>query len=139
MSMLSKSISPTIPPSAKRKFILSFVMKALKEAPPNACLENREKELIYACLFPFTPIYVLSNLVDSNDIIKINKILESYNEYICVKIALENGGWHWGVFNRNEYKDNPIKELNKIKWIKKATENKKIILKDVDGGIRICF
>lgn len=122
------------------RLALSLVMKAFNEAPPSPSLQPREKELIYACLSPFVPI-ISTTLITKENILgpTINEIVSSFREYFCVRIALEKGGWHWQVFSRKIYEDNPISELSKIKWIHKAIVGKQTSLKEEDGGIRICF
>ena len=120
------------------RLALALVMKAFKISPPNIDISEREKALVLACITPFMPILsaYFSNNIEKKSI---NEIITSFKEYTCVKIALEKGGWHWHVFQRAIFENNPLSELSKIKWIKKATINKKTILKNEDGGIKICF
>ncbi len=121
------------------RLALALVMKAFKKAPPNINLNLRDKDLVYSCLYPFIPVCITS--INQGDFPKknINEIIESFTEYKCVKIALEKGGWHWQVFNRNSFEENPVSELSKVKWVKKAINNKEVTIKKDDGGIRICF
>ena len=121
------------------RLALALVMKAFKESPPSCFLNESEEQLIAACLFPFIPVYVSYYFPKILNIISIKKIIESFNEYSCVKIALEKGGWHWHVFSRQDFENQPIAELSKIRWIRKAIIGKKVNLKKEDGGIRICF
>ncbi len=121
------------------RLALALVMKAFKESPLSCQLQESEELLIAACLFPFIPIYTACYFPKILEIISIKKIIESFTEYSCVKIALEKGGWHWHVFTRKNFEDQPIAELSKIKWIKKAIIGKDVNLKNEAGGIRICF
>ena len=121
------------------RLALALVMKAFKISPPSNNLSESEKLLVAACLVPFIPIYITSFFPKSLELASIKKIIESYSEYSCVKIALEKGGWHWQVFSKNAFKNQPIVELSKIKWIKKAINGKNINLKREEGGIRVCF
>ena len=121
------------------RLALALVMKAFRESPPSCQLTETEELLIAACLFPFIPIYTAYNFPKILEINSIKKIIESFTEYSCVKIALEKGGWHWHVFIRNSFENQPIAELSNIRWIKKAIIGKNISLKNEAGGIRICF
>ena len=121
------------------RLALALVMKAFKESAPNPNLAVRDKKLVYTCLCPFIPVYsttIIDNSLPQNTI---NEILESFSEYICVRISLEKGGWHWNVFSRKEFEENPISELSKIKWINKAINGKQTTIKKEYGGIKICF
>ena len=121
------------------RLALALVMKAFKESPLPCQLKESEELLVAACLFPFIPIYTACYFPKILEIISIKKIIESFTEYSCVKIALEKGGWHWHVFTRKNFEDQPVAELSKIKWIKKAIIGKDVKLKNEAGGIRICF
>ena len=121
------------------RLALALVMKAFKESPLPCQLKESEELLVAACLFPFIPIYTACYFSKILEIISIKKIIESFTEYSCVKIALEKGGWHWHVFTRKNFEDQPVAELSKIKWIKKAIIGKDVKLKNEAGGIRICF
>ena len=121
------------------RLALALVMKAFKKSPPNIGISSRERDLVYLCLYPFVPVFVSFTNPENFPKNNIKEIIESFSEYKCVKIALENGGWHWQVFSRNAFEQNPVSEISKIRWIKKAIINKNIVLKNDDGGIRICF
>ena len=121
------------------RLALALVMKAVKESPPSSALTNSEEQLVFACLFPFIPIYTACYFPKILEIISIKKIIESFTQYSCVKIALEKGGWHWQVFSRNSFENQPIVELSNIRWVKKAIAGKNVNLKKEAGGIRICF
>ncbi len=121
------------------RLALALVMKALKEASPHSSLKANEKALIAAALYPFAPIYAVVKLFPNNKISSIKTIIDSFPDFYCVKIALEKGGWHWQVFPRKMFNDNPEEELLKLKWVKKAIQNHKIRLENKDGGILICF
>ena len=121
------------------RLALALVMKAVKESPPSSALTNSEEQLVFACLFPFIPIYTACYFPKILEIISIKKIIESFTQYSCVKIALEKGGWHWQVFARNSFENQPIVELSNIRWVKKAIAGKNVNLKKEAGGIRICF
>jgi hypothetical protein len=121
------------------RLALALVMKAFKESPLSCQLTESDELLIASCLFPFIPIYAANYFPKILEINSIKKIIESFTEYSCVKIALEKGGWHWHVFTRKSFENAPIDELSKIRWIKKAIIGKNINLKNEAGGIRICF
>ena len=121
------------------RLALALVMKAFKIASPDLNLSLREKDLVFSCLYPFIPVFVASFCNECFPEKKINEIIESFKEYKCVKIALEKGGWHWQVFSCDAFEQNPISELSKVKWVKKAIKNKIVTLKEDNGGVRICF
>jgi hypothetical protein len=121
------------------RIALALVMKAFKLSPPNNAITEKEKMLIASCLFPFIPIYTASEIIKHSELPKIDNLLKDFNEYYCVKIALERGGWHWQVFSRNQFENDPVSELNKVKWINKAIKNKNVTMKKENGGILICF
>ena len=121
------------------RIALALVMKAFKESPPSIDSPEEEKNLIGCCLFPFIPIYSAYTFPCISKNVSLKKIIESFTEYSCVRIALEKGGWHWHVFSRKNFESQPLIELSKIKWIKKAITGKNIELKNEAGGIRICF
>lgn len=121
------------------RLALSLVMKAFKISPPHSELKDRDKALVAACLFPFIPIFVTSKLLETTEIPTIKEIVDSYNEYYSVRVCLEKGGWHWYVFIRENFERDTLSELKKIKWIKKATFGKNIVVKEKGGGLIICF
>ena len=121
------------------RLALALVMKAFKDAPPSSELTDREKHLVYSCIYPFLPIFSTSIINESSPQYSLNDIIERFNEFICIRVSLEKGGWHWQVFSRKIFEADPVLELSKIKWINKAIKNKNIIIKKEEGGIRICF
>ncbi len=121
------------------RLALALVMKAFKNAPPFSNITSREKHLVYSCIYPFIPVYSTTIINESSPQYSLNEIKENFNEFICIKVSLEKGGWHWQVFSRKIFEANPILELSKIKWINKAIKGKNTIIKEEEGGIRICF
>ena len=86
----------------------------------------------------FAPVFTGIKLLNSSTL-TISQLQNLYPEYIFIKIAMEKGGWHWHVFLRKIYLENPMAEIQKIKWIKKALDKNKAVLKEDDGSIRICL
>ncbi len=117
---------------------LSLAKKAVKDSPLNSSLTEREKLLAASVLYPFVPVFTEIKLLNSSTL-TISHLQNLYPEYIFKKIAMEKGGWHWHVFLRKIYIENPMAEIQKIKWIKKALDKNKAVLKEDDGGIRICL
>lgn len=123
---------------------LALVKKAFKEAPPSKQTATRNLQLVASVLSPFAPILaskLLCNeqIVNRRETISQQQLLALFPEYIYIKVALEKGGWHWQVFSRKIYEDNPMIELSKIKWINSAINGKNTKLVNTDGGLRICF
>ena len=121
------------------RLALALVMKAFKDSSPNSEITECQKQLITASLQPFIPIYVATRLITPDKLPLLPNIVSKFEEYICIKIALERSGWHWEVFNKSKFQTKPEEELLKIKWINKAVSKKKILLKEENGGVRVCF
>lgn len=118
---------------------LALVMKAFKDSAPNNELSESERLLVAAAIQPFAPIYSSAKILLPERMITLPEILDIFKDYLCIKVALERGGWHWQVFSKSAFESNSQKELIKIKWIQKAVKNQNITIKEEDGGIRVCF
>lgn len=121
------------------RLALALAMKAFKEASPDSSLTANEISLVAAAIFPFAPVYAIARLFPENNVPSIKTIIDSFSDFYCARIALENGGWHWHVFARKAFLSTPEEELLKLKWVKKAISGHKIKLIKEDEGIRICL
>ena len=119
---------------------LSLVRRAFRLSPPTADISGREQALIRSCLFPWCPVWVSCYpKVSVQPPNTVNEVCAMFPELICLRLALPAGGWHWQILNRAEFEREPVNELKRIKWIKKAAGNKDISLQKVAEGVRLCL
>ncbi|EKD82130.1 MAG: hypothetical protein ACD_39C01468G0002 [uncultured bacterium] len=119
---------------------LALLRKALRSAPPGRNLPAHQRNLILSAVYPYAPLWATFNLpAELLFPTTISFTIESFEELACVRFSLPKGGWHWKVFERSSYEANPLAELLRLKWVKKAADGKIIRLESDKDGLRLCF
>ncbi|PKL43222.1 MAG: hypothetical protein CVV41_10915 [Candidatus Riflebacteria bacterium HGW-Riflebacteria-1] len=119
---------------------LALLRKALRLAQPGKNLEPRQRDLVISVVYPYAPLWAIFNLSSEFLFPKaVPDIVRSFSELVCVKFSLPEGGWHWRVFARENYEADPLAELLKIKWVKKAADGKIVRLESHENRLKICF
>ncbi len=119
---------------------LTQLKHAVKVSPPGLQLTTSEKALVTACLYPFAPLLAM-HYAGPNDFSwqKLPITTGSFADFICVRFAIEHGGWNQKVFDRRRFVENPLRELKTLKQVCKALGDRPAKLVEVEGGLRICF
>ena len=118
----------------------SQIRRAMREAPPGKNLNQLQKNLIISAVYPYCPLWARFNLADTSGIpMPIPAIIEKFSEFACIRFALAGGGWHWKVFARDRFDQNPISELLKLRWVKKAAGTRSVSLEKLAEGLKICI
>lgn len=119
---------------------LALARKAFKSARPGRNISLEEKDLVLSTLSPFAPVLTgyLSGMPDRTPI-PFKKLSQCFTELIGIRFALPRGGWHWKVFNRQEYEKDPLGQLRTVKWVALALGENKAKLQLNEEGTRICL
>lgn len=91
------------------------------------------------CLYPFAPVFSLSLLAELPQKRNMQTIISELDDLQPVRFCLENGGWHWGVFQRRSFAADPMQNLLQRKWVSKACQGQKPKLKETNEGLIICL
>ncbi|MDN5278196.1 MAG: hypothetical protein PWR01_2161 [Clostridiales bacterium] len=121
---------------------LACIRKAAKISPPSADLDEKQKKLVFSCLYPFIPIFaqaLAENHLGSARIFNLAKLFDCFPELIKVRYSIENGGGHWAVFSRKKFNNSPLQSLLEIKWVGLACSGKSPGLQETDEGFVICM
>jgi len=119
---------------------LMAVKHAAKVAPPRIKAGGRLKRLVIACLYPFVPILAAQLAGSPGELLlSVPQIAEEFPEYLCVRFAIADGGWHNRVFNTQHFKNDPKKALLEVKAVAKAVGRREFFIQNADGGLKICF
>jgi hypothetical protein len=119
---------------------LATIQKAFKQARPGKNLTPADKCLIWCAIYPFAPVIAATALnLATTWPVSMQQQLQEFNQLICVRFALERGGWHWRVFDRNAYMEQPWNQLRTVKWVRQATKDHCVRLEQTPEGVRICF
>lgn len=119
---------------------LTELKHAVRLAPPGINLADHENALVAACLYPFAPLLAAhiaraANFAWQN----LALISESFANLVCVRYALENGGWQQKVFNRQQFAADPLRELKSLKQVRKAIGARPASISQTEWGLKICF
>jgi len=118
----------------------SQIRRALREASPGQNLNQLQKELIISAVYPYCPLWARFNLTEAAGMpLSMPWLIQNFSEFACIRFALPGGGWHWKVFARGRFDQNPVGELLKLRWVKKAAGNRPVNIKNLDEGLQICF
>ncbi len=119
---------------------LAQLKHAVKVSPPGLQLGMLEKALVTACLYPFAPLLAM-HFAGHNDFSWQNlpATIAGFTDFVCVRFAIEQGGWNQKVFDRRRFGENPIGELKSLRQVRKALGNRPAKLVHSEGGLRICF
>ena len=119
---------------------LMAVKHAAKIAPPRINSGGRFSRLVIACLYPFAPV-LAAQLAGSPENLQLSlpRIIEEFDEYLCVRFAIADSGWQNRVFNARHFKSDPKKALLEVKAVARAAGRRDFCLQSTDGGLKICF
>ena len=118
----------------------SRIRRALRLSPPGKNLSSLQKHLVITAVYPFCPLWARFNLSPESGMpVSAPELIEGFSQYLCIRLALPAGGWHWCVFSRERFEKDPASELLKLKWVSKATGAGKIRLAPDTEGVRICI
>ncbi len=116
------------------------IRRAMRSAPPGKNLNQLQRNLVISSVYPYCPLWARFNLADESAVpMAMPVIVESFSEFACVRFSLPAGGWHWKVFAADKFAADPIGELLKLKWVKKAAGNKALSLTTHENGAKVCF
>lgn len=119
---------------------LALLHRATRLSPPFKDMPENERALVTAAVYPFAPILAMYEAKSADGSpTTIPEIGRTFSDLVCVRFALEKGGWHQGVFCRRQFDQDPVAQLRKLKWVARATENRQVSLIQSEGGLRICF
>ncbi len=119
---------------------LATVRHAAKVSPPHAGLNANAFALVFACLYPFAPILAMYGAQQTKARIEnLPALIGSFENHVCIRFALENGGWHQKVFDRKKFAANPLSELRNVKWIEKALGDRCATIAETEEGLKICI
>ena len=118
---------------------LACIRHAAKASPPNKDLNISEQNLVALAIYPFAPVFSLNLLSQTTDPRNIQNLLGDFQELMPVRFSIEKGGWHWGVFPRNSFNQEPLDVLLTRKWVRSACAKRKPILKKIPEGWQICL
>ncbi|MBF0406505.1 MAG: hypothetical protein HQM10_04075 [Candidatus Riflebacteria bacterium] len=142
----SKSIYDHLVTRKRPYTAFSIFKKAFHACPVNSASEKNEKLLVLTLLLPFAPVLAMSLLIsqceisDSNPSTdSIDKLVSSFCPRKAVCISVKNGKRSWEVFNENDLRSNPSKEISKIPWVKKSLKNLTWQLVETNDGWMICL
>ena len=119
---------------------LTLVRKAARLSPPGSNISRPESALVTACLYPFAPVLAmyLTNQAQPTPA-TLPALAANFPHLVCIRFALENGGWHQKVFDRRIFADNPLQQLMQVKLVHKAVGNRTARLDETEDGLRICL
>lgn len=119
---------------------LALARKAFKTARPGRNISLKEKDLILSTISPFAPVLAghLNGMPDQA-MVSLKQLPEHFTRLICVRFALPRGGWHWKVFDRQSYENDPIGQLRTVKWVAMALGENPAKLQASAEGTRICL
>lgn len=118
---------------------LARLRLATKLSRLNSDLPDLFINLAAICLYPFAPVFSLSLLAELPQKKNMQTIIAELDDLQPIRFCLENGGWHWGVFQRRAFAINPLQSLLQRKWVSKACQGQKTKLKETDEGLIICL
>lgn len=125
----------------RKKFHAGLVClkKAVKHAPPKANMSKEEWQLVLGTIYPFAPLLACWFARKNAGMQNIPATVKSLTTLQPVRFCLKNGGWHWAVFDRQEFADNAKKCFLAIKWLKQACQNRSFVLHNTAEGVVICM
>lgn len=119
---------------------LAAIRKAFKCSRPGSNVDDTSRSLVLSVVYPFVPITAgYLNNYPTNLFRSIKSLLECFPDLKAVRFSMQDGGWHWKVFNRKSYEQAPLECLRQVKWVRLATEKKKLKLCENEEGTKICF
>ena len=119
---------------------LAEIKRAVRLAPPGSNLTDHENALVAACLYPFAPLLAADIARSANFAWQnLAAVSDSFANLVCVRYALENGGWQQKVFNRQQFAADPLRELKSLKQVKKAIGSRPASISPTEWGLKICF
>jgi len=124
----------------KYRTALTLVRKAARLSPPGNSLSSAEHALVTACLYPFAPLLATHLAAQKQSgIADLPTLADHFPELVCVRFALENGGWHQKVFDRASFANDPLQQLMQVKLVRKAVGSRSARISSSKQGLRICL
>lgn len=118
---------------------LACIRHAARLSPAGSNLDKREKALVALSVFPFAPILSFALLKHFETECRLEELLQQFDELIAVRYRLEGGGFHWAVFRRGTFTEDPLAAFLALKQVKKACAEKTPILNKCLNDWLICL
>ncbi|MBU1109100.1 MAG: hypothetical protein KKB51_20655 [Candidatus Riflebacteria bacterium] len=119
---------------------LALLRGALRASPPGKNQGIRHRQLVLAATYPYCPLWTTFNFSPKFNLLpSLPAVISAYEELECIRFSLPKGGWHWKVFERKRFVANPIEELCRIKWVKKAIHDKSVQIEKCEEGLKLCL
>lgn len=120
---------------------LALLRKSVKLANISVAISPQKLQLALLSLYPFAPVlsYYLAGRLNLLPLESVKSSASHFTDLVAVRFRIKNSGWHWKVFNRKNFTDNPITEFKRVKWVALAAQNRHINVNILKEGYEICL